>query len=526
VYSVARRCAIYAFDEAPRLMMFDRRIDESAGRLAREFQRMRLERHSGPPLHSFAAFRQRVTSDIRSMRYKDNKEASMDSRSVAELTNRITGDVITSSSVEYETLRRVFNRRGSPALILRPQSAADIVTALKFAREQRLAVSVRSGGHLLTGQATNDGGLVLDLARFDMVTLLDPARGLVRIGAGARWGDVAQALAQHDLALSSGDTNQVGVGGLTLGGGIGWMVRTHGLTIDRLRAAELITADGRVLRVSAVEYPDLFWAIRGGGGNFGVVTSFDFAAQPCHGIVGGAVIYDIAEAKTVLTNWTSAMRAAPDELNSTLVLFSGFGPQMTPQVRVLLCYAGDEERVARDAIGPFLRLGAAQSEDIRKQPYAAMLEDAQVLPPSLRLANHDGFVKTLSAEVLAILAAHYGKVGAPIAQIRRLGGAMARVSPEATAFAHRENEALVVVPTFAPADASAEQVQQIRQAAWQPLAPWSNGAYGNFLSEASQASVAAVYPGETYARLARIKAIYDPENLFNQNLNIPPATQG
>src|SRR5262249_43011390 len=215
-------------------------------------------------------------------------------------------------------------------------------------------------------------------------------------------------------------------------------------------------------------------------------------------------------------NWVSAMRDAPDELNSTLVLFSGFGPQAPPQVMALLCYAGDDETVARTAMAPFLRLGAVKSEDVQKKPYAAMLEDAAVVPPSVRLANHDGFVKTLSADVIEILATHYGQAGAPIAQVRRLGGAMARVSPEATAFAHRENEALVVVPTFAPADAPAEQVQQIREAAWRPLAACANGAYGNFLSEASEASVAAAYPGETYARLARIKASYDPENLFNQ----------
>ena len=448
----------------------------------------------------------------------------MEAQTVTELSNRITGGVITPDSSEYETSRRVLNRVGSPAAIVRAESVEDIMTALHFAREQRAPVSVRSGGHLLTGQATNDGGLVVDLARFNTVTLLDAEQRLVRIGAGAHWGEVATALAKHDLAISSGDTRQVGVGGLTLGGGVGWMVRTHGLTIDSLRAAELVTADGRVLRVSAEEYPDLFWAIRGGGGNFGVVTSFDFAAQPCKGIVGGSVIYDTAEAHSVLTNWASAMNDAPDELNSTLVLFSGFGPQMPPQVMVLLCYAGDDEVAARGAIEPFLRLGDVRSQDIQNKPYAAMLEDAQPLPPSFKMVGHNGFVRTLGAEVLGVLAAHYGQAGAPIAQIRRLGGAMARVDPQATAFAHRENEALIVVPVFAPADAPVEQVQQIRQATWGPLAPWSSGAYGNFLSEASAASVAAAYPGETYKLLARIKAIYDPDNIFNQNLNIPPAS--
>ncbi len=442
---------------------------------------------------------------------------------LTELTNHIAGDVVLPASSSYDELRNVLSRAGSPAAIVRAQTNDDVIAAIRFAREHHLALSVRSGGHGLSGLATNNGGLVIDLARFNAVEILDPARHLVRIGAGAHWGDVAQALAPHGLAISSGDTNQVGVGGLTLGGGIGWMVRTHGLTIDSLVAAEVVTADGRALRASAQEHPDLFWAIRGGGGNFGVVTSFDFHAQPCREIVGGSVIYSPAEAESVLAAWARSMREAPDELNSTIVLFSGFGPQMPAQIMVLLCYAGDDEAQANAAIKPFLHLGVMQSQSIQRKPYAAMLEDAAALPPSLRMVGHDGFLKALSSEAIAALAAHYGQAGQPIAQVRALGGAMARVSPDATAFAHRDNEALVVVPAFAPREASDEQARQIGQAAWQPLAPFASGAYLNFMSDASEATVAAVYPSATYARLAGIKATYDPENVFNQNQNIRPA---
>jgi FAD/FMN-containing dehydrogenase len=461
----------------------------------------------------------------------DKETSGMDSHIVhvvSELNDRITGDVVVPASPEYDALRNVFNQAGSPAVIVRGRSTEDIVTALRLAREHHVPLSVRSGGHNLNGLATNNGGMVLDLAHFDAVTLLDPARHLVRVGAGAHWGAVARALAAHDLAISSGDTNQVGVGGLTLGGGVGWMVRTHGLTIDSLHAAELVTADGRTLRASSEEHPELFWAIRGGGGNFGVVTAFDFCAQPCTAIVGGSVIYETAEAETVLANWASAMREAPEALNSTIVLFSGFGPQVPPQVMVLLCYAcaGDDaggEAAASAAIAPLLHLGTVRAHDIHKKPYYAMLEDAVAPPPPLKAVAHDGFLKALSPEALGVIAANYGQAGTPIAQVRRLGGAMARVSPEATAFAHREHEALVIVPAFAPADAAAEQAQHIGQAAWQPLAALSSGAYGNFLSDAGEASVAEAYPAATYARLARIKAIYDPENVFNQNLNIAPA---
>lgn len=450
----------------------------------------------------------------------------MDSHILAEFTSHITGEVVIPGSQTYDALRNVFNNRaGSPAVIVRAQNHDDIVTALHLAREQHLLVSVRSGGHGWSGMATNNSGLVLDLTNFNRIELLDPEHALVRIGAGARWGDAARALAAHGLSLSSGDTNQVGVGGLTLGGGIGWMVRKYGLTIDSLRAAQLITADGRLLRVSADEHPDLFWAIRGGGGNFGVVTSFDFCAQHCPTIIGGAVIYDPAEVESVLPAWADAMRQAPEELNATIVLFPGFGPQVPPQVRVLLCYAGDDEAVASGAIKPLLHLGTVKGQDIQKKPYYAILEDAVAPPPPLKAANHAGFLKTLTSETLSVMAAHYGKPGTPILQVRRLGGAMARVSPQGTAFAHREHEALAVMAVFVSANAPEDQAHAMGQAAWRPLEPYSSGAYLNFLSDASDASTALVYPSATYARLASIKATYDPDNVFNQNQNIKPTAR-
>jgi FAD/FMN-containing dehydrogenase len=448
----------------------------------------------------------------------------MDSQTVAELNMRIAGEVVVPASSSYEELRNVFNQAGSPAVIVRAQSNEDIVTALRFAREHQFTLSVRSGGHGLSGQATNNGGLVLDLTSLNVVEILDPKQRLVRIGAGARWGEVAKTLATHGLAISSGDTSSVGVGGLTLGGGIGWMVRTYGLTIDSLIAAQLITADGHILRVSPEEHPDLFWAIRGGGGNFGVVTSFDFRVQPLTTVVGGEVVYDMAEVETVLAAWTSAMREAPEQLNSTIALFAGFGPQDVPQITVLLCYAGDDETEANKAIAPFLQLGTVKGQYIQKKPYYTMLKNLE-LPPGLRMIGQNGFLKTLSKEALGVIAANYGRVGLPMIEIRSLGGAMARVSPQATAFAYREHEALAVTATFVPANMSEEQAHSMTQAAWCPLEPYSRGAYLNFLTDASASNIAKVYPSTTYARLASIKAIYDPDNVFNQNQNIKPTTK-
>lgn len=441
---------------------------------------------------------------------------------VTDFKNRLTGEVVLPDSPEYDDLRNAVNQTGSPAVIARPRNHADIAAAIAYAREHGLELALRSGGHSQSGMSTNVGGMVIDLVHFNQVEVLDPARHLVRIGAGAKWGAAAEALAAHGLAISSGDTNSVGVGGLTLGGGIGWLVRKHGLTIDSLEAAELVTADGRALRVTADEHPDLFWALRGGGGNFGVVTSFDFRAQPLESVVGGMVIYPLDEAETVLTRWSAYMRRAPEALNSTLVLFSGFGPEVPPALMVLLCYGGDDQATANQAIQPLLELGTVQHQAIETKPYYRMLEDA-LMPPGIKAVSDNGFVKTLDQNVIAALAANYGQPGTAIVQVRSLGGAMARVSPAATAFPHRDYEAFVLAAKLVPVDTPQETASQLRQALWEPLKPFTSGAYVNFLSDASSASVAAAYPSETYTRLAQVKAAYDPDNLFNQNHNIKPA---
>jgi hypothetical protein len=442
---------------------------------------------------------------------------------LTNLKNHIVGEVITPDSADYETLRNAFNKTGSPAVIVRPQSNDDVAAAIRYARDNRLKLAVRSGGHGASGLSTNDGGLVIDLSCFNSVEVIDSAKRLVRIGAGAKWGDAAAALSQHGLAISSGDTNSVGVGGLTLGGGIGWLVRKYGLTIDHLEAAEIVTADGRTLRVSESEHPDLFWALRGGGGNFGVVTSFEFRAQPLKTVTGGMIIYELAEAETILAKWVEYMRGAPEELNSTAVLFPGFGDVMPAGLMMFLCYGGEDEAAANEAIKPFFEFGTIHQQNIKHEPYYKMLEDAMA-PQGLKSVSDNGFVKTLNKEVLDTLTANYGKPGTPITQIRFLGGKMARIDPASTAFAHRDYEAFVLAAALVPIDIAPEEGNRVRENAWRPLKPFATGAYVNFLSDVSESSIATAYPPATYARLAKVKAAYDPDNVFNQNHNIKPAT--
>lgn len=440
-----------------------------------------------------------------------------------ELQQKVSGEVITPNSAHYNDFRNAFVRTGSPAVIVRCQNNADVAAAIAFARTNGLTLSVRSGGHAMSGLSTNDGGLIIDLSLLNAVEVIDPARKIVRIGAGARWGDAAKALSEHGLAISSGDTNSVGVGGLTLGGGIGWMVRTHGLALDSLEAAEIVLADGSMRHLSETDHPDLFWAIRGGGGNFGVVTSFEFRAQPVTDVFGGMVIYSIAEYESVLAGWVSAMDSAPEELNSTLIVFPGFGapPAPQPALMIMLCYAGDDETAANAAIQPLRELGSIVHQDIQKKPYYKMIEDA-VPPPGIKSLTQNGFVKTISPDLLKTLVTGYGKAGTAILQIRSLGGAINRIATESTAFAHRDSAVFILAASLVPVDMPAEQAEQIRQTSWLPLKPFMTGAYINFLTDLGAESMAAAYPDVTYARLANIKAVYDPENIFNQNGNIPP----
>src|SRR6185437_1054012 len=239
------------------------------------------------------------------------------------------GDIIEPGGAEYESASRTVVASGSPAHVLRPQSAGDVQAGVRFAARAGLLLSVRGGGHGFPGFGTNDGGVVIDLSRLANVEIIDKERHLVRIGGGATWGQVAAILASHGLAISSGDTKSVGVGGLSLTGGIGWKVRKYGLALDNVVAAEVVTANAEVMHASAEENPELFWALRGGGGNLGIVTAFEFAAHPTTDVFYGTITFPAAEAATVLQGWANYLRTAPEELTSVADFASPFagGPQ-------------------------------------------------------------------------------------------------------------------------------------------------------------------------------------------------------
>jgi FAD/FMN-containing dehydrogenase len=381
---------------------------------------------------------------------------------------------------------------------------------------------VRGGGHGFPGFGTNDTGVVIDLSNLASVTIVDTQRHLVRIGGGATWGRVADALAPHGLAISSGDTKSVGVGGLTLTGGIGWKVRKYGLALDNLVAAEMVIANGTVVRASANEHPELFWAIRGGGGNFGIVTAFEFAAHPTTDVFYGKITFPAPEAAGVLQGWANYLRSAPDELTSVANLANPLagGPEAPVEIHVV--FDGDDPALAADALGPIRRLGTVIHDDVALTPYGDTLADGATPPPGIQFMTRSAFVvKESVPDLLGILAEVAASDGSPVISLRSVSGAASRVSNEATAYAHRAAELMVVTLTAGPKPVI-EAAEPALVAIWARLAPHIKGAYANFLTSATEADVAAIYPTQTSRRLATVKRQYDPGNLFARNYNIRP----
>jgi FAD/FMN-containing dehydrogenase len=412
----------------------------------------------------------------------------------------------------YDEARTTIASTAEPVVVLRPETPEEVAASLDHARAEGLDLAIRSGGHNALGFGNIDGGAVLDLSRLDQVELLGDGR--VRIGGGATWGPAAAALAEHGLAITSGDTVSVGVGGLTQAGGIGWMVRKHGLTIDSLLAAEVVTAAGDVVRASATENADLFWALRGGAGNFGVVTAFEFQAQPVSTVHFGTIAFALDDVAQLLKGWAAAMRSAPDELSTTLVLMPGFG-DFPAGVILFVCLAAED----RTALEPLRTIGTVVAEDVRERPYAEVLEEAHP-PEGVLPVIGNTLVESVDEPLIDAIVTAYA-AGGRVVFVRSLGGAFGRVDPAETAFAHREAEALVVSAAFLPADATEDQIAGAR-AVWRTIGDQGVGSYAGFLGSDTAEDIAALWPAETLERLRQVKRTWDPGNTFRRNFNVAP----
>jgi len=448
--------------------------------------------------------------------------------SIPRLRDRFDGRVTAPGDAGYDQVRKVFygkwDRR--PAAIVRPTDAAEVAQVVGLARDSGLELAVRSGGHSLAGHSVAEGGIVLDLSRMTALEV-DRERRTAWAQTGLTAGAYTAAVGADGLVTGFGDTGSVGIGGLTLGGGVGFLVRKHGLTIDNLLAAELVCADGRVLQVDHERHPDLFWAIRGGGGNFGVATRLQFRLHELPGILGGMLLLP-ANAE-VIEGFVAAAGAAPEELSGIAnIMVAPPMPFVPPShhgklvMMALLAYAGDAGAGER-ALAPFRALAEPLADMVQPMPYAGLFqpqEAMEVVEESARSMFLDAFDHAAAETVVEHLQASTAPMA--VAQLRVLGGAMARVPADATAFAHRDRP--IMAGTGCVYEHAADRpVHDAWADGFAAALRGGPGVYVNFLGDEGPDRVREAYPGPTWERLVEVKRRYDPGNLFHRNQNIPPA---
>jgi FAD/FMN-containing dehydrogenase len=440
----------------------------------------------------------------------------------------ITGQLLTPEGDAYDEARAVFAAHvdARPALIARVSGPDDIARLIAHARETGSELAVRGGGHSPAGHGVCDGGIVIDVSALRSFAL-DPARRTAWAGGGLTAGQFTVAAGEHRLATAFGDTASVGIAGITLAGGIGFLVRKHGLTIDNLLAAEIVTADGRLRRVDAETEPDLFWALRGGGGNFGVVTRLKYRLQPIDMVLGGLLV--LPATPDVLAGLVAEAEAAPDELSTIANVMRAPPLPFVPEelhgslvVMATMVYAGDVEAGQR-AVAGFRALAKPVADLLRPMKYPEMFPDQ----PGNRLGRvtRTMFARSVGRRQAETILERIGESSALMAacEIRVLGGAMARVPVPATAFAHRQSRVMINVQAIYDPSNS----ERSEHAAWArglaaELYDGDPGAYAGFLADEGEERVRAAYPGATWGRLAEVKAIFDPDNVFRLNQNIPP----
>jgi UDP-N-acetylenolpyruvoylglucosamine reductase len=448
---------------------------------------------------------------------------------IRDLGRQLPGRLLREGDPAYDDARAVWNRMidRRPALIARCAGADDVLSALRFGREHDLLVSVRGGGHNVTGNAVCDNGLMIDLSPMKAARV-DPLRRVITAEPGLTWKDFDTATQRHGLVTTGGIVSSTGVPGLTLGGGHGWLMRKHGLTCDNVSAVDLVTADGRRLRASASENAELFWGLRGGGGNFGIVTSFEFRLHPLTTVLGGMLLYPRSRARDLLDVFREQAEKAPDELTLGVVITTWHDGQ--PVVAVVACYSGavhEGERLVR----PFRTLGTPLIDGIRPMAYAELQTMFDATNPPGAWYYKSGYLDGAAMQgdrFVDVLLDHCDFPSpSPMSRIfiEHLGGAMGRVPSDATAFVHRAAPFdLIVVAGGFPVEATERNMLWARRTS-SAMRPFMSGAaYVNYLgADAGSDAVKAAY-GPAYERLVKLKDTYDPDNIFRLNQNIRPST--
>jgi len=466
----------------------------------------------------------------------DGQNARLSAAKIDALAAGIRGGIVTGDSADYDVARKVWNgmveRR--PAVIARCLNAQDVRHALAFAREHQMRLSLRGGGHHIAGNSVGDGALVIDQSAQRTVRV-DPQQRTARVGPGALLGDFDREAQAFGLATPLGINSTTGVAGLCLGGGFGWLTRKHGMTIDNLLSADIVTADGRQRVVSASQEPDLFWAIRGGGGNFGVVTSFEFRLHRLGPeVYCGLVVYPLEQARAVLRAWRDFSREAPPEVNVWAVLRKAPPLAFLPEsihgrdvVVLAVVYAGDADAGER-AVAPVLGFGKPAGSHLGRNPYTGFQAAFDpLLQPGARNYWKSHNVAQVSDGLLEVAIAAAASAPGPECEVflAQLGGAMTAVGPAETAYAGRDANFVMNVHGRWQSAADDARGRDWTRALYRDAAPYSTGGgYVNFFTEDESERVAQAY-GVNYARLQAIKQRYDPDNVFRMNLNVPPAAQ-
>jgi FAD/FMN-containing dehydrogenase len=483
-----------------------------------------------PAVTNFGSGFSKERNMVVTTRFPDSHPAVVPGDLLDELGLRLRGDLITPGHPEYDEARRVVNftvdRR--PLAIVRAADAADVAAAVTFARAYDLPLAVRSGGHSVARLSMIDDAIIVDLSHMKQISI-DPAARIARVQPGATSGDLAPLANDYGLALTTGDTHSVGFGGLTSGGGVGFMVRKYGLTIDNLLAAEVVTASGEIVTASADERPDLFWTVRGGGGNAGIVTEFTFRLAPVSEILGGELI--LPATREVVRGYLDYVTAAPDELSTIAHLMHVPPLPHMPQelvgqlvFSILVCWSGDLE-AGQEAIAPLRALGTPLADAVAPMPYPEIYRFTAHQAAPHAAAIRMMFTDELSDASLdaSLDAMKHASSPFSLIQFRGLGGAFARVPAGATAFAHRDQRYFFsIIGLWLDPAQDAALHQAWTAALWEKVRHEGHGVYVNFLEEEGEQRVRDAYPPATYARLAAIKRRYDPTNLFRFNQNVPP----
>ena len=451
-----------------------------------------------------------------------------------ELKGTVKGEILRPRDSAYENARKIWNAMidKRPAVIVRCVTTADVVHAVNFARDHGVVLAVRGGGHHIAGNALCDDGLVIDLSKMKAARV-DPARRRVTIEGGATLADLDAATQAHGLATPVGINSTTGIGGLTLGGGFGWLSRKYGMTVDNLESAEVVTAAGEVVRASATEHPDLFWALRGGGGNFGVVTRFEFRLHPVGpDVLSGLIVYPLAEAKAVLQQYRDFVATAPDDLAVWPVLRQAPPLPFLPKevhgqgiVALALLYAGHPKQ-GEPLIAPLRKFGTPLGEHVGVQPYTAWQQafDPLLTPGARNYWKSHNFSR-LADGLFDVVIAYIGKLPSPQCEIffGAIGGATTRPAPSSAAYAHRDAQFVMNVHGRWLDPADDQRCVSWARDYFHASAPFATGSvYVNFLTADEGDRVRAAY-GPNHDRLAQVKRTYDPDNLFRMNQNIKPA---